>query len=339
MKHALTIAGSDCSGGAGIQAELKTFAAHGVYGMSVIVSVVAENTERVISIEDISPKVICDQIDAVFTDIEVDAVKVGMLSGIEQMHAVADKLAQYRPQHIVIDPVMVAKGGCALMHARGAGNNEAGHSAAGGAACPGLCNLLTLAIRGYVPLLVQLRIAKVKRLHKPWTSSTSSGRMSRFIVSSASGCISAQPPLATITGSMTMCCGRLLGQLVRHGVHLLYAAEHSHLHRIHLNIGKHRVDLVADHLGRNILDGNHALCVARYDRDDHAHPVYAVGRKGFQVRLDAGAAAAIRACNGQCMFHGFVPPFWIEKNASRLRKALQLKECCGFRWFDSLPRS
>ena len=115
MKHALTIAGSDCSGGAGIQADLKTFAAHGVYGMSVIVSVVAENTERVISIEDISPKVICDQIDAVFTDIEVDAVKVGMLSGIEQMHAVADKLAQYRPQHIVIDPVMVAKGGCALM--------------------------------------------------------------------------------------------------------------------------------------------------------------------------------------------------------------------------------
>ena len=85
MKHALTIAGSDCSGGAGIQADLKTFAAHGVYGMSVIVSVVAENTERVISIEDISPKVICDQIDAVFTDIEVDAVKVGMLSGIEQM--------------------------------------------------------------------------------------------------------------------------------------------------------------------------------------------------------------------------------------------------------------
>ena len=101
MKHALTIAGSDCSGGAGIQADLKTFAAHGVYGMSVIVSVVAENTERVISIEDISPKVICDQIDAVFTDIEVDAVKVGMLSGIEQMHAVADKLAQYRPQHIL----------------------------------------------------------------------------------------------------------------------------------------------------------------------------------------------------------------------------------------------
>ena len=89
MKHALTIAGSDCSGGAGIQADLKTFAAHGVYGMSVIVSVVAENTERVISIEDISPKVICDQIDAVFTDIDVHAVKVGMLSGAEQMQAVA----------------------------------------------------------------------------------------------------------------------------------------------------------------------------------------------------------------------------------------------------------
>ncbi|MFR6344078.1 MAG: bifunctional hydroxymethylpyrimidine kinase/phosphomethylpyrimidine kinase [Christensenellales bacterium] len=115
MKHALTIAGSDCSGGAGIQADLKTFAAHGVYGMSVIVSVVAENTERVISIEDISPKVICDQIDAVFTDIDVHAVKVGMLSGAEQMQAVAQRLSQYRPQNVVIDPVMVAKGGCALM--------------------------------------------------------------------------------------------------------------------------------------------------------------------------------------------------------------------------------
>ena len=94
MKHALTIAGSDCSGGAGIQADLKTFAAHGVYGMSVIVSVVAENTERVISIEDISPKVICDQIDAVFTDIDVHAVKVGMLSGAEQMQAVAQRLKE-----------------------------------------------------------------------------------------------------------------------------------------------------------------------------------------------------------------------------------------------------
>ena len=80
MKTALTIAGSDCSGGEGMQADLKTFSANGIFGMSVIVSVVAENTSRVISVEDISPEMIKNQIDAVFEDIEVDAVKVGMLS-------------------------------------------------------------------------------------------------------------------------------------------------------------------------------------------------------------------------------------------------------------------
>lgn len=115
MKHVLTIAGSDCSGGAGIQADIKTFAAHGAYGMSVIVSVVAENTCRVLSIQDITPKIIADQLDAVFEDIRVDGVKVGMLSGIEQMKAVAQKLREYAPPNVVIDPVMIAKGGCALM--------------------------------------------------------------------------------------------------------------------------------------------------------------------------------------------------------------------------------
>ena len=115
MKTALSIAGSDCSGGAGIQADIKTMSAIGVFGMSVIVSVVAENTSRVISIEDISPEVIADQIDAVFEDIEVDAVKVGMLSTPECMNAVADKLKQYHPKHVVIDPVMYAKNGCPLM--------------------------------------------------------------------------------------------------------------------------------------------------------------------------------------------------------------------------------
>lgn len=115
MKTALTIAGSDCSGGAGIQADLKTFSANGVFGMSVIVSVVAENTSRVISVEDISPEMIKSQIDAVFEDIEVDAVKVGMLSSEACMKAVAEKLRQYTPKYTVIDPVMVAKGGHALM--------------------------------------------------------------------------------------------------------------------------------------------------------------------------------------------------------------------------------
>ena len=83
MKKVLTIAGSDCSGGAGVQADLKTMAAHGVFGMSVIVSVVAENTARVIDIQDISTRMIEEQIDAVFEDIVPDAVKIGMLSSPE----------------------------------------------------------------------------------------------------------------------------------------------------------------------------------------------------------------------------------------------------------------
>ncbi len=115
MNHCLSIAGSDCSGGAGIQADIKTFSALGCFGMSAIVAVVAENTSRVISVQDIRPDIIRDQIDAVFEDIRVDAVKVGMLSGAETMHAVAEKLRQYAPPLTVVDPVMIAKGGCALM--------------------------------------------------------------------------------------------------------------------------------------------------------------------------------------------------------------------------------
>lgn len=115
MKKVLSIAGSDCSGGAGIQADLKTFSAHGVFGMSVIVSVVAENTSRVIAIQDIAPDMVGKQIDAVFEDIEVDAVKVGMLSTPDCMKEVAAKLNYYSPANVVIDPVMYAKNGCPLM--------------------------------------------------------------------------------------------------------------------------------------------------------------------------------------------------------------------------------
>lgn len=115
MKTALTIAGSDCSGGAGIQADIKTMSAIGVFGMSVIVSVVAENTQRVISIENISPEVIADQMDAVFEDIHVDAVKIGMLPTPACMETVAAGIRKYRPEHVVVDPVMYAKGGCPLM--------------------------------------------------------------------------------------------------------------------------------------------------------------------------------------------------------------------------------
>jgi hydroxymethylpyrimidine/phosphomethylpyrimidine kinase len=115
MKKCLTIAGSDCSGGAGIQADLKTFSALGCYGMSVVTSVVAENTSRVISIQDIKDKIIGEQIDAVFEDIEVDGLKVGMLSSIKIMKVVESKIKQYKPKNVVIDPVMYAKNGSPLM--------------------------------------------------------------------------------------------------------------------------------------------------------------------------------------------------------------------------------
>jgi len=115
MKTVLSIAGSDCSGGAGIQADLKTFSAHGVFGMSVIASVVAENTCRVIEFQDVRPDMIEKQIDAVFEDIPPDAVKIGMLSCRDGMLAVAGKIRKWKPKNIVLDPVMYAKNGCALM--------------------------------------------------------------------------------------------------------------------------------------------------------------------------------------------------------------------------------
>lgn len=117
MKHCLTIAGSDCSGGAGIQADLKTFAAHGAFGMSVITSVVAENTVRVLSALDVPAQTVREQMDAVFEDIRVDAVKLGMLPSAAVMDAVADKLVQYGVRRAVVDPVMLAKGGGVLMRA------------------------------------------------------------------------------------------------------------------------------------------------------------------------------------------------------------------------------
>ena len=115
MKKALSIAGSDCSGGAGIQADLKTFSAHGIFGMTVITSVVAENTYRVTDYQDIRPDIIEKQIDDIFEDIVPDAVKIGMLSCRETMLVVASKLRVWKPNNIVVDPVMYAKNGCALM--------------------------------------------------------------------------------------------------------------------------------------------------------------------------------------------------------------------------------
>lgn len=115
MKNVLTIAGSDSSGGAGIQADLKTFGALGVFGMSVITAVTAQNTQGVLAVEDLSEEIIQKQIEAVFTDIEVAAVKIGMVSKTSTICAIADELLKYRPRYIVLDPVMISKSGYELL--------------------------------------------------------------------------------------------------------------------------------------------------------------------------------------------------------------------------------
>ncbi len=111
----LTIAGSDSGGGAGIQADLKTFAAHGVYGMSVVTAITAQNTLQVSAVAEVPVEVVVAQIDAVFGDLGVDAVKIGMLSSAPLLRAVAERLRHYRPPFVVLDPVMVAKSGAALL--------------------------------------------------------------------------------------------------------------------------------------------------------------------------------------------------------------------------------
>lgn len=115
LKHALTIAGSDSGGGAGIQADLKTMAAHRVFGMSVIVAVTAQNTQTVSAVHDLPLAIVRAQIDAVFSDIRVDAVKIGMLSSQGIIQAVAECLRHWRPVFTVLDPVMISKSGCALL--------------------------------------------------------------------------------------------------------------------------------------------------------------------------------------------------------------------------------
>ncbi len=115
MKNALTIAGSDSSGGAGIQADLKAFSANGVFGMSVITAVTAQNTQGVLAVEDISIEVIQKQIQAIYEDIRVDAVKVGMVSRIETINAISSYLQKYQACNLVVDPVMVSKSGYHLL--------------------------------------------------------------------------------------------------------------------------------------------------------------------------------------------------------------------------------
>ena len=115
MRTALSIAGSDSSGGAGIQADMKTMSAHGVYAMTAITALTAQNTTGVTGIFEVTPEFLSDQLDAVFTDIFPDAVKIGMVSSAALIRVIAQKLTDYKARHIVVDPVMVATSGSKLI--------------------------------------------------------------------------------------------------------------------------------------------------------------------------------------------------------------------------------
>ncbi|HJA12772.1 MAG TPA: bifunctional hydroxymethylpyrimidine kinase/phosphomethylpyrimidine kinase [Candidatus Mediterraneibacter merdipullorum] len=115
MRTALTIAGSDSSGGAGIQADIKTMTVNGVFAMSAVTALTAQNTTGVTGILEVSPEFLRQQIDSVFTDIRPDAVKIGMVSSAELITAIAEKLAEYHTGNLVVDPVMVATSGAKLI--------------------------------------------------------------------------------------------------------------------------------------------------------------------------------------------------------------------------------
>ena len=115
MKTALSIAGSDSSGGAGIQADIKTMSANGVYAMTAITALTAQNTLGVTDILEATPDFLAKQLDAVFTDIYPDAVKIGMVSSSELIQVIAEKLSYYHARHIVVDPVMVSTSGSRLL--------------------------------------------------------------------------------------------------------------------------------------------------------------------------------------------------------------------------------
>lgn len=115
MKTALTIAGSDTSGGAGIQADLKTMTLNGVFAMSALTALTAQNTVGVQGIFEVTPEFLGMQIDSVFTDIRPDAVKIGMVSSKELITVIAEKLKEYQAERIVVDPVMVATSGARLI--------------------------------------------------------------------------------------------------------------------------------------------------------------------------------------------------------------------------------
>ncbi len=115
MKTALTIAGSDCSGGAGIQADIKTLMANGVYAMSAITAITAQNTLGVTAIMDVTPDFLAKQLDAIFTDIPPDAVKTGMVSQTSLIEVIVERLRHYKAKNIVVDPVMISTSGSKLI--------------------------------------------------------------------------------------------------------------------------------------------------------------------------------------------------------------------------------
>ena len=115
MRTALTIAGSDSSGGAGIQADIKTMTAHGVFAMSVITALTAQNTTGVTAVSEVTPEFLAMQLDAVFEDIFPDSVKIGMVASAKLIEIIAGKLAFYNAKNIVVDPVMIATSGASLI--------------------------------------------------------------------------------------------------------------------------------------------------------------------------------------------------------------------------------
>lgn len=115
MKKVLTIAGSDCSGGAGIQADIKTIMAHGMYAMSVITALTAQNTTGVYGVVETDPEFVGKQLDCIFQDISPDAVKIGMVSNLPNIQMIAVKLKEYEAKNIVIDPVMISTSGSRLL--------------------------------------------------------------------------------------------------------------------------------------------------------------------------------------------------------------------------------
>ena len=115
MKKILTIAGSDCSGGAGIQADIKTITAHKMYAMSAVTALTAQNTTGVFGIMEVTPEFLAQQLDCIFTDIVPDAVKIGMVSSAALIHVIVEKLKEYHAESIVVDPVMISTSGSRLL--------------------------------------------------------------------------------------------------------------------------------------------------------------------------------------------------------------------------------